>query len=307
MAVNDLILQVPAFKFWFAIAVLAAVALAAFYLAFRRLRRARIIEDTPTAKIRSAPQGFIELEGLTEMLPGVPIYAPLSNRPCVWYEYTIERSDNLWHSRTRWVRIARERSDSIFALEDGTGRCVIDPEGAEVIPQSIQSWYGHDRTPGAVPPGQGAIAGPYRFTEKRIEAGTPLYVLGHFTTLGDSDGDSGLEADTRDLLARWKQNQQSLLKRFDLNRDGKIDAKEWAIVRKQAAKEALRERLEKPAEPTLNVLKKPPISHHPFILSALTEDRIVSRYRHSSWLTALVSLCCSGLIAWALNVRFQLL
>ncbi len=303
------LLHSPPVHFWGLMVILAGVAIGSFYTAFRRLRRVRIIEDTPTAKIRSAHQGYVELEGWARMLPGEPIYAPLSNRPCVWYEYTIEHRESTgFGSRrhSRWSKIAHQRSDAIFALEDATGQCVIDPDGAEVIPERVLTWYGHDRTPGASPPGQGALIGPYRFSEKILEPGKPLYAIGLFTTMGEGGGSDSLETETRELILQWKHDQNYLLKRFDLNQDGKIDEKEWRIVRKQAAKEAVKQRLEKPPEPVVNLLKKPLAKDQPFILSAIPQDKLISHFRISSgWIVGVFVLCC-GLLAWALKVRLHL-
>lgn len=291
-------------------AILGVAAIGSFYTGFRRLHRVRIMEDTPTAKIRSVHQGYVELEGWAKMLPGEPIYAPLSNRSCVWYEYTIEHRESAGlgsRRHTRWSRIEHQRSDAIFALEDSTGQCVIDPEGAEVIPEKVLSWYGDDRTPGASPPGQRVMIGPYRFTEKILEADKSLYVLGLFTTLREGAGSDSLETETRELILRWKHNPNYLLNRFDLNQDGKIDEKEWQIVRKQAAKEAVRQRLEKPAEPVVHVMQKPGAKNQPFILSAIPQEKIISRLRFSTgWIMGLFILCC-GLLAWALQVRLHLL
>lgn len=55
---------------------LALAAGAAFYFGFRLLRRARLIEDTPSSMIRSAHQGYVELQGWAEPLNDQPLNAP---------------------------------------------------------------------------------------------------------------------------------------------------------------------------------------------------------------------------------------
>src|SRR5690606_9806630 len=70
--------------------LLAAASAAALFFMVRNLRTARTIEDTPTSKIRSAAQGYVELSG-TASSTGETIAAPLSGTPCLWYRYTIER------------------------------------------------------------------------------------------------------------------------------------------------------------------------------------------------------------------------
>jgi hypothetical protein len=44
------------------------------FLGYSRLLR--LIADTPTARIRSAPQGFVQFEGTADWLPGPEIHAP---------------------------------------------------------------------------------------------------------------------------------------------------------------------------------------------------------------------------------------
>ena len=48
----------PPGEFWFATGALALAALATLIATFVFVKRARLITDTPTAKIRSAPQGL---------------------------------------------------------------------------------------------------------------------------------------------------------------------------------------------------------------------------------------------------------
>ena len=94
MAVPDLLAAAlrradPA-AFWigWSIASVATLALAARARAAFAARRAA--EDTPTALIRSAAQGYTELRGMADLLDGEPIRAPASLRPCVWYRYRIQ-------------------------------------------------------------------------------------------------------------------------------------------------------------------------------------------------------------------------
>ena len=62
--------------------------------AIQNLRRYQAIADTPTSKIRSASQGYVELSGTIEKAdsPDIqPLSGPLTGLPCVWYRYSIER------------------------------------------------------------------------------------------------------------------------------------------------------------------------------------------------------------------------
>ena len=65
--------------------ILAIICAASLYVVFRFFHRSRIIDDTPTSKIRSAHQGFVELEGVGRLMKGTPIVSRLSKKQCLWY------------------------------------------------------------------------------------------------------------------------------------------------------------------------------------------------------------------------------
>ena len=184
--------------FWLGLTIVASIV--GFYLAFRWMARARIIEDTPTARIRSAHQGYVELTGQAQLIDGPPIIAPLTSTPCCWYQYKIEKKGH-----KHWRTLESDTSDELFLLDDETGRCVIDPEGAEVTPSERSVWYGTSRYPQERSPASQKVEHPpllkiakmlntdmglggrYRYTEERIFAGDTLYALGHFKTQDELD------------------------------------------------------------------------------------------------------------------------
>ncbi len=298
----DFIERAPAWQFW---AAVLGVTLLAFWWClrgFRSLRRARLIEDTPTARIRSAPQGFVELAGRAVNLPGEPILTPLSGRACVWYAYRIER----WEPKGRggrWISVDQGESEAIFALEDGTGRCIVDPAGAEVMTRRKQSWRGRDRW-SIPPPGHHDFLGRYRYSERWLEPGDPLYALGWFETL-PGEGEGGMADEVKALLRRWKRDRRGLLRRFDIDGDGEIDPREWRLVRKQAEKEVLQRRMNRPAVSAVHLLRRPPRPPYPFFLSAFPQTRLVKRLRYQgvAYLSGFVLAC--AMLAWVFRLRFS--
>ena len=50
------------FKFWLVVIGLAAAAVYSFWYAFKSWGKNRVIEDTPTSRVRSAAQGYVELD-----------------------------------------------------------------------------------------------------------------------------------------------------------------------------------------------------------------------------------------------------
>ncbi len=135
------IIYTPPQDFWFwAVALLVGGALTGIGI-FYFVRRARLIEDTPTSKVRSAAQGYLELHGTGRNMEGEPLVAPLTGTPCTWYSYKIERKV-LAGKGSRWRTVKSETSTSPFLLVDETGHCIVNPRGAEVVPATRQVWHG---------------------------------------------------------------------------------------------------------------------------------------------------------------------
>ena len=120
---------------------LVAAAAGCLWYAYKSWRDGRVIRDTPTSRVRSAAQGYVELDGRGQLAPGVDTRAPLTRLPCTWWTYRIEEAQSSRRSRS-WNTIERGTSDSVFWLDDGTGRCLIDPRGAQVFAAEKTVWYG---------------------------------------------------------------------------------------------------------------------------------------------------------------------
>jgi hypothetical protein len=273
----------------------ALFAVVAFYAAFTGLRRARNIEDVPTARIRSAPQGYVELIGTAHSLDGEPIIAPLSRTSCCWYRFRVERRGD-----KGWRPVESGSSDGIFLLRDDTGDCVIDPDGAEVTTRHSRSWFDngdgwgghgvHMRLPslgrtadtvvevgGKLMSGLGGM-GDYRYTEAVIVDGDPLYAIGRFHTVGPAERAATVRELTGAILREWKQHPETLRQRFDTNNDGQIDGDEWERARAAAEQAALEDYAAQFSGGELHTLKKPS-DRRLFLLSNLPEFGLLRRYR----------------------------
>lgn len=296
--------------FWFILALLTLASGAAFYFIWRSLHRARIIEDTPTARVRSAHQGYLELEGEGRLLDGTPIVAPLTGTHCLWYRYKIEhresRSDSRGNSRATWSTLQSGVSDGLFALDDGTGRCIVDPDGAEVVSVDGDVWYGHDEFPRQGPPASKSWfrlgSGDYRYTEERLMPG-PVYALGWFGTVRNAPGD--VNAEVALLLRDWKGDQPGLLARFDRNGDGRVDAGEWDAAREAALQEVIRLRSHRPHAPDSNLLSRAPSDRHPFLISAVPQQVLTARFRRRALIALAFTLI--GVTATVLYVSARFL
>lgn len=287
----------PAFVYWAILTLALGVASAGLLKGFGSLRRARLIEDVPTAKVRSAHQGYLELIGVAQAMEGEPIVAPLSGVQCCWYRYRIEERD-----RHSWDLVRRGESDGLFLLRDDTGDCVVDPEGAAVSAQHLESWFGdgglggfagvHHR--GLKPVGwlekladagirvtSSAIgAGArFRYTEEVILPGDPVYAIGHFKSYDDIDHRRNREEVTAQILREWKQRPATLKERFDQNRDGYVDPQEWEHARGVAARQAVAAYAEQMQGQQLHSLSLPTEQGLPYLISNLAQFSLTRRYR----------------------------
>ena len=80
---------------------------------FHFIRHGRIMQDTPTSKIRSVSQGFVELQGKARSIGGKPLRSPGKSQDCVWYDYKVEERERSG-SRDSWKTIIEDRSDNSF-------------------------------------------------------------------------------------------------------------------------------------------------------------------------------------------------
>ncbi|HHJ80943.1 MAG TPA: E3 ubiquitin--protein ligase [Candidatus Tenderia electrophaga] len=294
--------------YWIVLSVAVAITPLAFYFAWRNWRRARIIEDAPTAKVRSAHQGYLELEGSGRLMAGEPIIAPLTSQACLWYRYKIERKET-FHTKhgnqTRWVTEREEVSDNLFYLEDDTGQCVVDPDGAEFSSGDRLQWYGDSSWPQNTPlQGSGSLfsSDRYRYTEWLVLPGQPLYVIGQFKTIAPAQLYKTADI-TRDLIRDWKKDQKDLLQRFDVNGDGQIDTDEWQLVRKSAQLHAQAEFRERAKQPEIHMIAKPDDDKHPFILSIHPQHQLTKRFRLHAYLYLGGFFVAGCLAVWLLQFQ----
>jgi hypothetical protein len=317
MSLSEQLLHLSQFEFWALLLACAGAALAGLFFAFRWLGRARLIEDAPTARIRSAHQGYVELTGDALLMDGEPILAPLTGIDCCWYRYRIEKRGD-----KHWRTLESDTSDHLFLLDDGTGHCLIDPEGAEVTPSDRSVWYGAERYPLDHSPlrqrvqrtpllqlarflNQPLGQGRYRYTEERIYPGDRLYAIGLFKSLDDLDHRQTRAELRRGLLGEWKRDRALLLARFDLNRDGTIDHREWEMARRAAETQARLAHAEQQRHLVPHTLSAPASSRHPFLLSTLADFELVRRYRLKASAAIALFFLGGSAAVWLLGLRLS--
>lgn len=297
--------SLPPDEFWFWTVALGAGGVLLLGLGLMLLRRARLMEDTPTAKIRSASQGYTELNGYARLLEGPEIRSPLTGQRCAWWSYSIEERQTVWRGGKRsrdWKVIEKATSEELFLLHDGSGQCVVDPFGAKVYPSLKRVWQGRTHRPVQVPRRTPLLSfGNYRYREQQVHVGDALYALGLFRTQ-TAIQEFNQQREVRDLLAEWKLDRAQMLKRFDADGDGQIDLQEWEAARRAALEQVRKQQVERSLEPDIHVLSRP-TDRRPFILSTLSQLELVRRYRLGGFLSVLMGGGASVMCALALQAR----
>ena len=264
---------------------------------------ARMLEDTPTSRVRSAAQGYVELVGRSKALAGTTNVAPLTGRPCVWWRFRIQRrtgSSSRGDRRTKWQTVQSGRSEQPFVLDDGTGECIVQPAGAEVLTAETTTWYGDTPWPTLAPGKRSPFGEPeYRYYEERIYEHEQVHVLGHFRTHSGT-ANTSRDADVAALLAEWKQDQATLVARFDADGDGQVSLGEWERAREEARHAVTQRHLEKPVPAAVHAISRPD-SRQLFLIAAYPEKELAKRFRRR----ALIAFVGFGVATYALGWLLQ--
>lgn len=242
------------------------------------LKRYRLIADTPTAALRSAAQGYVELIGTSQSTPAAELLYYGKSPPCVWYQATImEREHGFGRSRTHTHFV---QSEDTFTIADGTGECVIDPQHAEVLSAHETLWH----------------QGSTYYKVKYLLPSDRIYAIGDLQTLRAADGILDRKAEVGELLRSWKQDRATLEQRFDTNQDGQVDVQEWQQAVASAEREVDSVHGEMRLSPGVHVMRAPR-DGRPFLLSNRDPDDLVKRYRWWAWfhLTVFISASVWGM------------
>ncbi len=245
------------------------------------LGRHRAIQDTPTSRVASAAQGYVELVGTGQPLADAQLLSPLTQLPCLWYRFTVEEREE-----GEWKQKEHGESDLPFLLDDGSGPCEIDPQGAE-----IHTTHKEIRT-----------QGDQRTTEYILLKGDSLYALGEFRSDNGEHVLLDRRRDVGELLGEWKTNQADLHHRFDTDKDGSIDEKEWELARRAAEREVEQRHREIRSQPVRHFLARPRWGK-PYLISNHPPEKLGRRY---SWLIATHLALLTGAlvgVGWAWSLR----
>jgi len=259
---------------------LATISFISVFAWLSALSRLRAIRDTPTSKIASAAQGYVEFIGRGQPFGEVPLLSKFTLLPCLWYRYKVERRN----SEKEWKTEESGESSDSFILRDDSGECVVDPEQAEISTQHRDQWRKDD----------------YRYTEWKLIKEDSIYVIGQFRTQGGSTLEFNTRAELNALLAEWKKDLPTLHKRFDLDNNGELNMDEWMLARQAAKREVAKMMREAQAQPDINIISQPRDGKL-FLISNLTPEKLSRRYLFWAWAHLVIFFGALGGIDWLLQ------
>jgi hypothetical protein len=177
----------PADEVWLIIFSFGAVL--SFFIWLSCLRKLRTIRDTPTSKIVSAAQGYVELIGIGKP-SSQPLVSKLRQAPCIWYSYLIEKKSITYETdekgniqkKESWEIVDQGASKESFILDDGTGECIIDLTGADIGSTNSTQW----------------IQADFKYSESILVQNDPLFALGEFLTFGEVNTTVGDQSNKRE-------------------------------------------------------------------------------------------------------------
>ncbi|HSC80676.1 MAG TPA: hypothetical protein VLC08_10000 [Chitinolyticbacter sp.] len=251
-----------------------------FGIAGWHTQRARYlaIYNTPLTRVASTSQGYVRLAGIARASDGVPLASPFGTS-CVWYHCIEEERQGGPGNNRGWTKLSDVTSSDTFALDDGSGRCLVDPDGADLrVGDASITYYGEVRR-----------------TEWWIFPGQRIEVLGDFATLLHDSSLRNQRERVSGRLAEWKHDRDGLLHRFDVDGNGEIDQAEWDAVRRAAEREVMKETVSAPRETGTHLVRKP-ARRAPFYIVTGELDALARYHQRWSWAYfALAVLALHGL------------
>ncbi len=268
-----------------------------FFKGFRTWRHMRLIQDTPTSRIRSMALGRVELYG--QAVEKAELTAPLTGAACVYYRYQIE--EEVQGNKHRSWRTVDSGSSSAwpFYLEDDTGRVAVDPREAtlelppdyrEINPDLTGALGNFLAERGVDTHSFFVFRKKLRFTEWHISPGEHVYVLG----VAQERGGMVHERRVRiaEKLAALKADPEAMA-HLDSDGDGSVSAEEWDVARRLIVAE-----VERAGFDDRVVVGKGEHSGTPFYISDRDEKAVVKEHlwkaRASVFGGAVLSLFCLG-------------
>ena len=165
------------------------ISLILLFIAWRFFKKKRLMENTPTSKIRSLAMGFVEIKGKAKPFENMNFIGPISQRPCVYYQFLAEEYRRYGKSGS-WHKLVEGDCGCWFYLEDETGKVLINPLKSKMEVRGVKGYQkSFSKDPEHIVNFYNDISisvkrkffgkKDLRVTEKRIELNDELYILGN--------------------------------------------------------------------------------------------------------------------------------
>jgi len=267
-------------KTWAMWSTVAYGALAGFLAWLHGLRYSRLIDDIPTSRIASAAQGYAEILGRAVQYEDQQAKA-LLGLPVLWYrrQYAVRAASAarpLFPFNLVYTPIETEESQTPFAIDDGTGTACLLPHGAEIISRRRDVRYDNGT----------------RVVEEQILPGDMLYVVGQFSSYSQA---LHLDQAAIDLTKQWERDPVQR-GRFDRDRDGRLDQKEWLAMHDAAGLHVIQRKTQTPQRSPHHLMFKPD-NGQAFLISSVPPAELAGRYRFYLVLGLALFLSCGAIFA----------
>lgn len=239
----------------------------------RKLKEARLIQNTPRSTVRGAAMGLVELAG--EAKARTVLTSPIQKIPCCWWRCVVQEYQRSGKS-SRWVTLREIDPCELFYLKDETGEILVNPQGSEkrvrsrtfqlssstrtLLSPVLQSWgfndmnwFGGSRS--------------LRIREEVIPEGSPLFMLGELITLQTHSENRQTALNNR--LREIKKDARAMAA-ADTNQDGTLDSEEWDALRAKLENDLIREELARPQPQGPKTIIVAPASN-PFVIAVGAE------------------------------------
>jgi len=264
-------------------------AFVSLWIGFKTLQLKRLVENTPTSKIRSLAMGLVEIKGTARRQ--FALFSPMSNLACVYYRLTRYKKNQ----KNQWVVSSITSSGHVpFWVEDETGRVSVDPTGAKIqVGQSQESFSTSSSALG------GFSTDDEKWREELIYDGALIYVLGKARVKIEPVSRLKRRAEA---LRTLKQDTLKM-RSFDRDGDGKIDATEWQAacdsVEEQLQAEDLNASTQRKQQQEQIVIGRDELKAMPFVIAeAAAEVHLTRRYAIYAGFFLGTALVLTGLTLW---------
>lgn len=201
-----------------------------FFQGFSKLREKRSLEDIPLSTLRAMAPGQVEVQGSAGA--DAPLRSPLTQSPCVYYEYRVERYLQQG-KESQWVTLEKgDSKQTPFTLDDGTGKTKVWPQGADTFfaksfKVGSNEGKGLSGTLASFMGTQGRsenLRGRLRFTESTFQSGQWIFAMGICRKKEDASGEMFLGGGKQpgDLFILSDKSRESLERQFTLSALGSI-------------------------------------------------------------------------------------